>query len=252
MDLAFFVLGISFLIGFLAMRLWTKESPQWQNFPLIYGILPAIICIAVALFRTGEVSLGDFNILKFDPLYIGLAIAIPVAFYAFNLGIQKMASVYTVKSEIEWGTLIPAFFINVVILIVLVSGEEIGWRGFLQTDLINAYGSFIGIIILGLVWGIWHAPIALRGHNLKSNPVLETFVLYPYMCVCYAFPLAFLTIQSGSLLPALCFHAVNNTLGSLSLQVIESKKPRVQVALNMLTGTLLVVIFTAGAGAGLS
>ncbi|MBL8061835.1 MAG: hypothetical protein JNK32_02365, partial [Anaerolineales bacterium] len=90
---------------------------------------------------------------------------------------------------------------------------------------------------------IWHAPIALRGHNLSAHFWAEAFVLYPYVCVCYSFPLAFLTIKSGSILPALIFHATNNTLGSFGSEMVEKTNPKREVLLHLVTGTLLVVPF---------
>jgi hypothetical protein len=35
------------------------------------------------------------------------------------------------------------------------------------------------------------------------------------MCVAYSFPMAFLTVEIGSIWPALVFHAVNNAVGSV-------------------------------------
>ncbi len=225
MDLAIYVLIISFLLGFTAMRLWSKDSPQWKRFPTFYTFLPALICIVVTLLKTGELSFDNFSFQKFDVLYIVLGMAIPLILYVVSYLIQRAAGVYALKSAIKWREVIPAFFINVVIVIFFVAGEEIGWRGFIQTPLMATYGKIVGIILLGLIWGIWHAPVALRGHNMSQYYWVEAFILYPYMCVCYSFALACLTTQSGSMWPALLFHSTNNTLGSIGIQYIERKSP---------------------------
>ncbi|HEU5098688.1 MAG TPA: CPBP family intramembrane glutamic endopeptidase [Roseiflexaceae bacterium] len=50
-------------------------------------------------------------------------------------------------------------------------GEEIGWRGFLLPRLLplgkrRAYG------LLGIIWGLWHAPLILVGFNYPGEPIL--------------------------------------------------------------------------------
>jgi membrane protease YdiL (CAAX protease family) len=237
------VLGISFLIGFLAMLFWKKDSPQWKVFPGFYTFLPALISILLVFVLENRWTPGDFSIIQFDPFYIFLGLMIPIIFYAINLGIQLGTSSYKFKNGIEWKKLLPSIPLTICILVFFVAGEEIGWRGFLQMPMIETFGTVGGIVLLGAIWGIWHAPVALRGHNLRSHFWAEAFVLYPYMCVCYSFPLAFLTIESGSIWPALIFHATNNTLGSLGSEVIEQTNPKFQIVLPMLTGTLFLIPF---------
>lgn len=237
------VLGISFLIGALATRLWKKDSPQWRIFVVIYSFLPAIISMLLVRALEGSWSLGDFSFTKVEPMYLVLGFVIPVVFYAISLAVQTRASAYKFHANIQWKKILPLIPVSVILLTVLVCGEEIGWRGFLQTPLVETYGLVGGIVLLGLIWGIWHAPIALRGHNLSSHFWAEAFVLYPYVCVCYSFPLAFLTIESGSILPALIFHATNNTLGSFSTEMVERKDTKREVLLHLGTGTLLIVPF---------
>lgn len=46
----------------------------------------------------------------------------------------------------------------------LTVSEELGWRGWLQPRLAHlGFWKMSGLI--GVIWGIWHAPIILMGHN---------------------------------------------------------------------------------------
>ena len=63
----------------------------------------------------------------------------------------------------------PAFAQGVVpgfaaigIAIGLVAGtfEEIGWTGFAYPRMSSRYGALGGAVLLGLLWGIWHFPVA--------------------------------------------------------------------------------------------
>ena len=139
--------------------------------------------------------------------------------------------------------LLPGLFLAAILLIPLVAGEEIAWRAYLQGPLIRELGKIGGIVLLGLVWGIWHAPIALRGHNLRTMFWAEAFVLYPVMCVAYSFPMAFLTIETGSIWPALVFHGVNNAVGSVDGSVLEQRDTARQVEILLAVGAVLSVLF---------
>jgi membrane protease YdiL (CAAX protease family) len=53
------------------------------------------------------------------------------------------------------------YMIFLYLLIAVMSGpmnEEFGWRGFALDRLVVRYGFWIGSIILGFIWGIWHLP----------------------------------------------------------------------------------------------
>jgi membrane protease YdiL (CAAX protease family) len=245
LELIIAILGISFLLGALATRAWPKESPGWKAFSTAYGFLPAVIAVVYSWLRTGSISLGELSFTSVDAWSIALAIAIPPVIFALSLLIQLRIGAVAVKPGIRVAPLLPGLLLAALVLVPLVAGEEIAWRGFLQGPLMADFGTIGGVVLLGLVWGIWHAPIALRGHNLRSTYWAEAFVLYPVMCVAYSFPMAFLTVETGSIWPALVFHAVNNAVGSVGGSVLEQRETGRQVGTLLLVGAILVVPFAA-------
>lgn len=44
-------------------------------------------------------------------------------------------------------------------LITGATGEEAGWRGFLQPIFVKKHGIIKGSLIVGIIWGFWHAPL---------------------------------------------------------------------------------------------
>jgi membrane protease YdiL (CAAX protease family) len=50
-------------------------------------------------------------------------------------------------------------------------GEEIGWRGFLLPRLLPL-GKGRAYLLLGVIWGLWHAPLILVGFNYPGYPIL--------------------------------------------------------------------------------
>jgi len=53
-------------------------------------------------------------------------------------------------------------------------GEELGWRGFLFRHF-APLGFWRRSAIVGLVWGVWHAPVVLQGQNYRQHPVAGVF-----------------------------------------------------------------------------
>ncbi len=54
---------------------------------------------------------------------------------------------------------------------VFAFGEELGWRGFLLPRLMSM-GKARAYIALGIIWGLWHAPIVFAGFNYPGYPWL--------------------------------------------------------------------------------
>ena len=50
-------------------------------------------------------------------------------------------------------------------------GEEFGWRGYLLPKLMPL-GKWKAYTLVGIIWGLWHAPLILAGFNYPGFPVL--------------------------------------------------------------------------------
>jgi hypothetical protein len=91
-------------------------------------------------------------------------------------------------------------------------GEELGWRGFLLPRLLPI-GQTRAIGLSGAIWGIWHAPAILQGHNYPSQPVLGIFLMIVF-CVLLGTILSWLYLQTRSpWAPALGHGTINATAG---------------------------------------
>lgn len=242
-ELVVAILGTSFVLGAIATRIWPSTSPGWKAFTSAYGFLPATVAVVYSALRTGTISFGELSFTTVEAWAIVVAAAIPPCVFIVSLAVQLRVDSVAVKPGTRLQGLIPGLLIAAVVLIPLVAGEEIAWRGFLQGPLTRDLGTIGGVVALGLVWGIWHAPIALRGHNLRSMFWAEAFVLYPVMCVAYSFPMAFLTLETGSIWPALVFHGVNNAVGSVGGSVLEERLPGRQVGVLAVIGAGLALVF---------
>lgn len=77
---------------------------------------------------------------------------------------------------------IPVFVLIIpytLMIFVLGGGqEELGWRGFIQDPLQDKLGVIKASLLIGVLWGTWHAPLWLiqgEGHSYYS---IIAFILY--------------------------------------------------------------------------
>ena len=75
-----------------------------------------------------------------------------------------------------------AIIIGPILGLIITFGEEYGWRGYLQSELVHL-GRIRGVGLLGIIWGIWHWPIILMGYNYPGQPVLGPLLMTGYTVV---------------------------------------------------------------------
>jgi membrane protease YdiL (CAAX protease family) len=101
-----------------------------------------------------------------------------------------------------------ALFTGVIVNTTYAFGEEFGWRGFLLPNLLYL-GKLKACLISGVIWGVWHTPLILMGHLYDDYSILGILMM-TVMCVFLGIIFGWLTIASGSLIPAIVAHAALN------------------------------------------
>lgn len=102
-------------------------------------------------------------------------------------------------------------------------GEEWGWRGYLLPHLLERFSIIPTLLISGIIWGLWHAPITLIGHNYGLG-----YAGYPFtgiaamclFCIVVGVFMSYVTLRTGSCLPAVFAHGMVN--GSAAMGLIFS------------------------------
>jgi membrane protease YdiL (CAAX protease family) len=121
-------------------------------------------------------------------------------------------------------TALQAVLLAPFIALLLGFGEEYGWRRYLQDELIGL-GKVRGILLVGVIWGVWHAPVILMGHNYPGHPVAGVFLMIGYT-IGLAFVLGYAVLKSGSVLLAAFLHALNNqVVAFLTLIIYKPDHP---------------------------
>lgn len=118
-----------------------------------------------------------------------------------------------------WIVLVQGLFAGVTVNAIAAFGEELGWRGFLlkELDFMNFWKTSI---IIGAIWGVWHMPLILQGHNYPQNPILGVFMmiiwtilLTPIFC--------YIRIKSKSVIPAAIMHGTINATAGISILLVK-------------------------------
>ena len=150
-------------------------------------------------------------------LATGVATLDPAHFVVAGSRVMRADFVWFVHAGEPLALFVPHMFalqlVGVAIAAVFAFGEEIGWRGLLQPELERRFGVFGGTLRTGLVWALFHLGLLLAGHNDGgAHRVLNALVLFPAQLVVVSFLYAWVLRRTGSVWPAVCAHAANNSL----------------------------------------
>jgi len=96
--------------------------------------------------------------------------------------------------------------------LLMAFGEEFGWRGYLQGELIKL-GKIRGIFLLGFIWGVWHYPVIWMGHNYPGQPIWGTFLMTAYT-ILLGFVLGYVMLKTKAIWLVAFLHAMNNQVFS--------------------------------------
>ena len=118
-----------------------------------------------------------------------------------------------------WISLALGLIAGVTVNAVAAFGEELGWRGLLLREL-EPLGLWRCSALIGLIWGFWHAPLILHGHNYPEHPWAGVFLMTA-MTVLLSPLLSYLTIRANSVLASSVFHGTFNATAGLAIMVIQ-------------------------------
>lgn len=231
---------ITFGITYLVEGILIASGFRVTNLPAIVGQyviagvmwVPAVAALLTMRFITHE-KLSGIN-LRFGPSwkpYLATALLIPLAYlltylltWLLGLGSpdwQLTSFFSTIASTgVDMSTapspsllLIALFIISLVAAPLLNSlfglGEELGWRGYLLPRLMPL-GKLKAYLLLGVIWGLWHAPLIAVGFNYPNSPILGILLMI-MLTTAIGFYINELTLRYNSAILAGWIHGVFNS-----------------------------------------
>lgn len=103
--------------------------------------------------------------------------------------------------------------IGVTINAFFAFGEEFGWRGYLLWEL-APWGFWKTSFAIGVVWGLWHAPVIVAGYNYPTFPFIGVLIMI-IACVAFSPIYTYLVVRSHSVLAAALFHGIFNAAAGI-------------------------------------
>lgn len=248
--------GILLFLAIAFGGAWLVALPMWVSgeglahpfAPLLLVAMmftPAIAAlISARVFRSGESFVREttlrpsrpfrrwwaYGLLAwFGPLLVTLlAIGIAVALGWLTLDLDNFSGFSDTIAAATGGQPLP-IPIEALVAVQLVSllfipiinvvpalGEELGWRGFLQARLLPL-GQWKTVLITGVVWGLWHAPVILLGYNYPGYPPLLALLLMVVFTTLTSVLLGWITLAGGTVWLAAIAHGFINGVAGLPL-----------------------------------
>lgn len=247
-------MGLTYLFSWLMILIFNMLGGKWNTLPAIitaagYMFIPLIVTFIIQKGICREPikePLGIsfkwnfwFFVAWFTPLLIafatmGITLLFPGIEYAPDMSgfferLKTMISpeqIQKAKEQIEQIpinpfllTIIQGLAYGMTVNAVAAFGEELGWRGFLQKELIPM-GFWRSSFLIGFIWGVWHAPMIMMGHNYPQHPFLGVFMMIAW-CVLLAPIFSYIRIKSKSVIATSILHGTLNATAGISLMFVK-------------------------------
>jgi membrane protease YdiL (CAAX protease family) len=112
---------------------------------------------------------------------------------------------------------IAILLVVVIVLTPIYWGEEFGWTSYLRLRLVPER-PLLSTLLTGLIWGVWHYPLAFLGYIEFENVTLG-LAIWTVSFLFQEVILSWLRLSSGSVWTASLAHAGNNMVLALLIGI---------------------------------
>ena len=115
-------------------------------------------------------------------------------------------------------TIFSGLIAGITINAVATFGEEYGWRNYLVGAL-REVKFWKAALFIGIVWGIWHFPLILMGHNYLNEPRWGVLLMV-VMCILLGSIELYFVLKSKSMIVAAIMHGTINAVSGITIYFI--------------------------------
>lgn len=126
-------------------------------------------------------------------------------------------------------------------------GEEYGWRYFLQPLLQKRFGLKGGVLLLGVLWGIWHLPLNIFFYS--PDTWFISVILQIITCVSFSIFFGYGYMKTGNIWVPVAMHFINNNMIPVitgSVDISGSVYRWVDVPITLLLNLVYIVFIFSG------
>lgn len=252
-------IGLSAAFGKAAYTSTDPKALKWVSFLSAASMFAPSISCAVTRLVTKEgwsntylgftAKKGNIRYFAFSVIYKPIeSLMFLLIVWGVFLGDMSLSEVLNMQSPVMNISLVFVQIAASVVFFFPAFGEEWGWRGYMMPKLLELMPKPAAVVVGGVLWGLWHAPLTVIGHNFGVDYSGFPFVGIAFMCVfciaCNAV-LTFVTERTKSIYPASFWHMINNNLSPFILAgFLFSEKAQAQM-LEKMTGMTPHLLYLA-------
>lgn len=137
-------------------------------------------------------------------------------------------------------TLVAGLISGITVNALFAFGEEVGWRGYLLRQF-HGQPFISSAIFIGIIWGLWHAPLILLGHNYPQHPVMGIFFMM-LLCIPLTIIIQYIRLKSGSVIVAAIMHGTFNSVAGVTIMFLNDYNDLVDGSTGIVGITTLVIV----------
>lgn len=240
------VLAISYLLaGAYYLLFPDKDKVSYTVMAVVYMFMPFLSALIVdkLILKRNNLKSWGFNfkpnwwylaawpaVIAFAFLVLAINLLWPgISFSAEMAGFwEKMASQFTPEQlelqKVKMESIpLPFWLLSVIqgliagltINAVAGFGEESGWRGFMVREYkhLNFWNASLRI---GIIWGIWHAPLILMGHNYPEHNLIGVGMMTVW-CILLSPLFLYVRLKTRSVIAASIMHGTLNASAGIPI-----------------------------------
>jgi membrane protease YdiL (CAAX protease family) len=204
--LAFAITWICIMLLWLFTEVLSFEYKKWviliTAFDFLKSAGPSIVALILLkkhIFKKGGLRQYFFGKNSGLFRYILVLLIFMIQYFNFYL--------FNMNTD---GIRISTFIITLIGQIMLGGGlEEAGWRGYLQPALEKKTSVIFAVLIVGIIWTVWHLPYFILPGNMHTD---GNFLVYMFQAIITAFILTAIYKLTENVILCILFHGWQNTI----------------------------------------
>ncbi len=267
----FLFIFITFLISWAAAGVYYLAGGEWGTFlatvfAVGYMFFPLLGAIIVQKYIYKEPVIKSLGV-KFNfNIWWLAAWLLPVALVLATIGVSLLFPGVAYSPEMEgifeymeglipedqmdeipfspqlmfWLMLVQGLIAGPTINAVAGFGEELGWRGLLLKEM-APLGFWKSSVIIGFIWGIWHAPLILMGHNYPGYEVIGVGMMI-ILCILLSPLFTYITVGANSVIVAAILHGSLNAVMGLAIMPVKGASVLIVGATGLAGFAVLILV----------